>query len=145
MLDLTREKASALADGGDLYDALLDDYEPGATEAELEAMFGALRPASGGVAREGAGLGASGAAMDREFDEAGQLALSQPNWRRPLAMTCAHGRIDKAVHPFSSGSGLGCADHHADRAARSIQLFLFDDPRSRSRGIRAGDRPRRIF
>jgi carboxypeptidase Taq len=44
VLSLSREKADALADGGDLYDALLDEYEPGATGAELEAMFGALRP-----------------------------------------------------------------------------------------------------
>ncbi|NKB29699.1 MAG: hypothetical protein GKR99_19955 [Rhodobacteraceae bacterium] len=41
---LKREEAAALADGGDLYDALLDDYEPGATGASLSAMFSALRP-----------------------------------------------------------------------------------------------------
>ena len=39
-----REEGAALADGGDVYDALLDDYEPGATAAQLSEMFGALRP-----------------------------------------------------------------------------------------------------
>jgi carboxypeptidase Taq len=32
---LKREEGMALADGGDLYDAMLDDYEPGMTAAEL--------------------------------------------------------------------------------------------------------------
>ena len=44
-------------------------------------------------------------AIDREFPEEGQLRLS-----RELALAfgydLVHGRIDKAVHPFSSGSGL---------------------------------------
>ena len=44
VLQLRREEAEALANGGSRYDALLQDYEPGATGAELEAMFGALRP-----------------------------------------------------------------------------------------------------
>ena len=41
---LKREEGAALAAGGDLYDAMLQDYEPGTTGAELEAMFGAMRP-----------------------------------------------------------------------------------------------------
>ncbi len=44
VLALKREEAAALADGGDLYDALLDDYEPGATGQRLSDMFGSLRP-----------------------------------------------------------------------------------------------------
>ncbi|MDP4990355.1 MAG: hypothetical protein NWQ37_03970, partial [Marivita lacus] len=44
VLELRRQEGAALADGGDPYDALLQDYEPGATAAELDAMFGALRP-----------------------------------------------------------------------------------------------------
>ena len=44
VVSLRRQEAQALAGGGDPYDALLDDYEPGATGTELEAMFAALRP-----------------------------------------------------------------------------------------------------
>ncbi|RYG91760.1 carboxypeptidase M32 [Loktanella sp. IMCC34160] len=101
---LRREEAAALAQGGDLYDALIDDYEPGASGAELAAMFDAMRPRL--VALRAAILdrpqpkGLSG-----NFDEAGQLKLSTL-----LARTFGYdmnlGRIDKAVHPFSSGSGL---------------------------------------
>ena len=41
---LRREEAACLAQGGDLYDALIDDYEPGATAASLGAMFDRMRP-----------------------------------------------------------------------------------------------------
>ena len=45
---LKQDEANALVaagfGGGDPYDALLDDYEPGATQAELAALFGAMRP-----------------------------------------------------------------------------------------------------
>ena len=46
---LKRAAADCLAEPGQTgYDALLDDYEPGATAAELEAVFGRLRPGPGG-------------------------------------------------------------------------------------------------
>ena len=105
VLDLTREKAAALADGGDLYDALLQDFEPGATGAELEAMFGALRPRLVALRERVLGSERQVPAMDREFAEAGQLAISTV-LAQAFGYDAAHGRIDKAVHPFSSGSGL---------------------------------------
>ncbi len=105
VLNLAREKAAALADGGDPYDALLDDYEPGATGAELEAMFGALRPRL--VALRDRVLGSERAVprVTAEFHEAGQLKLST-ELALAFGYNLTHGRIDKAVHPFSSGSGL---------------------------------------
>ncbi|WP_417721244.1 carboxypeptidase M32 [Salipiger sp.] len=100
---LKREEAAALAAGDDLYDAMLDDYEPGATAAQLTAMFGALRPRL--VALRAAILERPAPkALEGSFDEAAQMKLS-----RLLAKTfgydMARGRVDKAVHPFSSGSG----------------------------------------
>jgi carboxypeptidase Taq len=100
---LRREEGQALAQGGDVYDALLDGYEPGAKSAELTAMFAALRPRL--VALREAVLAAEPApALTGHFDEAGQIALS-----REVALAFGYdldrGRIDKAVHPFSSGSG----------------------------------------
>lgn len=104
VLRLKREEAQALAEGGCLYDALLDDYEPGATAAELADMFGALRPRLVALRERIAGAPAP-ARLSGEFPEAGQLALA-----REIAVAfgydLARGRIDKAVHPFSSGSGL---------------------------------------
>ena len=104
VLDLRREEAAAIAGNADPYDALLDDYYPGATGASLSAMFAALRPRL--VALRAAVLDRpKPPALTGLFDEAGQLALSTK-----LALAFGYdldtGRIDKAVHPFSSGSGL---------------------------------------
>ncbi len=101
---LRQQEAQALADGGDMYDALLNDYEPGATGAEIEAMFGALRPRLVALREKVLGSDIRPVALDREFDEAGQLALSD-ELARGFGYDLNRGRIDKAVHPFSSGSG----------------------------------------
>ncbi len=100
---LKREEAAALAEGGDLYDALVDDYEPGMTGADIAAMFAAMRPRL--VALRGAVLGAAAPkALEGVFAGEAQLALT-----RELATVFGYdwdrGRLDKAVHPFSSGSG----------------------------------------
>ena len=101
---LKREEGHALAAGGDVYDAMLDDYEPGTSGAELEAMFGAMRPVLSEL--RAAIRGSEGPApLKGTFDEGAQMKLT-----RLLAKTfgydMARGRVDKAVHPFSSGSGL---------------------------------------
>ncbi len=100
---LRQEEGQALADSGDPYDALLQDYEPGTTAAELDEMFGALRPRLTAL-RSAILEKPAPKAVDGAFDEAAQLALSQQ-----LALDFGYdmntGRIDKAVHPFSSGSG----------------------------------------
>ena len=104
VVDLRREEAAAVAGDTDPYDALLDDYEPGATGAELGAMFDALRPRL--VALRGAILEQPApVALTGDFDEAGQLALSE-KLAVAFGYDLTHGRIDKALHPFSSGSGL---------------------------------------
>ncbi|WP_386681590.1 carboxypeptidase M32 [Loktanella sp. R86503] len=104
VLQLKREEAQAIAGGADAYDAMLDDYEPGATAAQLSAMFGAMRPRL--VALRGAIRDKAPAPVLRgTFPEGEQMALT-----RDLALAFGYdlnnGRIDKALHPFSSGSGL---------------------------------------
>jgi len=103
VIKLKREEAACLAQGGDLYDALIDDYEPGASAATLGGMFDRMRPRL--VALRAAVLEkAPPAGLAGHFPEAQQLALSREvataygyDWTR--------GRIDLAVHPFSSGGG----------------------------------------
>lgn len=104
VLSLKRQEAQALADGGDLYDALLDDYEPEAKAADLEAMFTALRPRL--VALRAAALDQPAPkGLEGTFDESAQMKLTR-KLARSFGYDFAHGRVDKAVHPFSSGSGL---------------------------------------
>lgn len=103
VISLKREEGAALANGGNVYDAMLDDYEPGASGADLEAMFGAMRPEL--VALRAAILEQpKPAGLRGEFPEAAQLTLSQ-RLAHAFGYDMEHGRIDKAVHPFSSGSG----------------------------------------
>jgi carboxypeptidase Taq len=103
VVDLKRQEGAALAAGGDAYDALVDDYEPGMTGAAIAAMFDAMRPRL--VALREKVLGAEAPhGIVGTFGRDDQLALS-----RELATVFGYdwnrGRVDLAVHPFSSGSG----------------------------------------
>lgn len=108
IVNLKREAGQALAagghGGGDVYDALLEGYEPGGRAEVIGAMFDRMRPRL--VALRAALLGARHAPepLQHRFDKAAQLALARElaeafgyDWNR--------GRLDLAVHPFSSGSG----------------------------------------
>ena len=100
---LKREEGAALAAGGDVYDALLEDYEPGATAAQLSEMFGALRPRL--VALRQAVLDKpQPRALRGPFDEQAQMTLAR-TVAKTFGYEMARGRLDKSVHPFSSGSG----------------------------------------
>ncbi|MEM9126540.1 MAG: carboxypeptidase M32 [Pseudomonadota bacterium] len=101
---LKREEGAALAQGGNIYDAMVEDYEPYTTGAQISAMFDQMR--SRLVALRAAVLERpQPGALSGSFDETAQMRLSQQ-----LATTFGYdlnrGRVDKAVHPFSSGSGL---------------------------------------
>ena len=101
ILRLRREEAAAL--GGDPYDALLDDYEPGATGADLAALFARMRPRL--VALRDRVLGApQPAALTGWYARDAQLALARDLAER-FGYDFNRGRLDLAVHPFSSGGG----------------------------------------
>lgn len=105
---LVREKGQALAaagyGAGDPYDALLDDYEPEATAEGIAAMFSRMRPRLVRLREACLGAGRQPAPLAGHFPEALQLGLA-----RELATAFGYdwtrGRLDLAVHPFSSGSG----------------------------------------
>jgi carboxypeptidase Taq len=107
VISLRRQEAAALSDGdnqnGDLYDALLEDYEPGMTGAVLDDLLGRLRA---GLVDLRARIMASDVripALRGTFSDDQQMLIARElascfgyDWNR--------GRLDKAVHPFSSGS-----------------------------------------
>ena len=100
---LRREEGAALAEGGDIYDALVEDYEPYTTGTQIASIFDEMRPRL--VALRAAVLDRpEPKALSGSFNEADQMRLSQK-----LAVAFGYdlnrGRVDKAVHPFSSGSG----------------------------------------
>ena len=100
---LRREEGQAIAQGTSAYDALMADYEPGTSAAEIAAMFDRMRPRL--TALRAAILDRpSPAPLTGHFPQAGQLKLSQA-LAQVFGYDMARGRIDLAVHPFSSGSG----------------------------------------
>jgi carboxypeptidase Taq len=103
MVALRRQEAQALSEGGDLYDALLENYEPFTKADDLSAMFDALRP---GLVRLREAVLAQPAkpGLDFVFDEAKQMQLAH-KVAESFGYDFNRGRLDKAVHPFSSGQG----------------------------------------
>ncbi|RXV60726.1 carboxypeptidase M32 [Roseovarius sp. A46] len=99
---LKREEAAAVARGRDLYDALIDDFEPEMNAARLDEMFAEMRPRL--VDLRARALDREWPALDAHFDEQAQLRLSR-ELARNFGYDFARGRLDMAVHPFSSGSG----------------------------------------
>ena len=104
VIDLRRQEAQALAGDGALYDALLADYEPGITGDQIAAMFDRMRPRLVALAEAVLAADNQPAPLTGEFGHDGQMRLA-----RRLAQTFGYdfsrGRLDQAVHPFSSGSG----------------------------------------
>ena len=105
-----------------VYDALLDEYEPGSCSAELAVLFQALREElvplaqaiAGAAAKRAKGLGASPDGTTRR--ESLVLKQTYPADRQKVfgEMVAAAvgfdfqtGRLDVAAHPFCSGIGPG--------------------------------------
>ncbi len=104
---LKREQGDALAAGGfgqDAYDALLDEHEPGMTAAAVAAMFSRMRPRLVALCQAVAGARFQPAPLAGTFPGAQQLALAR-ELADAFGYDWSRGRLDLAVHPFSSGSG----------------------------------------
>ena len=105
ILDLQREAAEHLGYEDHPYDALLDRYEPGATKARLESMFGDLKEGTAGMVRA-----VSAAADERTapirgaFDEARQEAFGK-EIAAAFGYDWGRGRQDRAPHPFCINFG----------------------------------------
>ena len=101
---LKREEGAALAQGGDVYDALADDYEPGLKGADIAAMFGAMRPRLVALRERILGAARQPKPLDGAFASDTQLRLAR-RLATAFGYDWSRGRLDIAVHPFSSGSG----------------------------------------
>jgi len=106
VLRLVREEASYLADASGLapYDALMDQYEPGATSAEIDRIFADLQawlPALVRSVRDKQ-AGSPPIAPVGPFPKAAQRALSL-DVMTLLGFDFEAGRLDESAHPFSGG------------------------------------------
>ena len=109
VLELNRQMADHWGYQESRYDALLDEYEPGARASELRRLFDDLRPAIGSVLA--AALERS-AAIPRDLLEGDYPVAAQQALNREVAQAIGFdfqaGRIDTTTHPFCST--LGPAD-----------------------------------
>lgn len=93
---------------GDPYDALLDEYEPGMTAAELRRVFDELRGPLVEIVSAVAESGrkAPSTILHRRYPAQAQTALA---WQAAQAVgfDFAKGRLDTSTHPFCSMIGPG--------------------------------------
>lgn len=103
LLDLSREQADLWGYADLPYDALLDQYERGATTRRLTETLGSLRESLLPVVEEAT----SREAFDRTRLEGHYPVAAQEALNREIAEAIGFdfeaGRIDTAVHPFCSG------------------------------------------
>lgn len=108
VLDRVRETAAAKAAalGCTPYDALLDQYEPGARAERIDALFAELRgflPAliEAALARQAAR--GPVLPLDGPFPQAAQRRLGE-EMCRAVGFDFARGRLDVSAHPFTGGT-----------------------------------------
>ena len=108
MFTLSRRKADCYGAKGELYDALLDEYEPGATSAMIEATFTPLRERLSALLRRVAGDGKapSEKPLKVKIDASRQHAFGQFMLGK-CGFDLEAGRLDVTTHPFCSGIGPG--------------------------------------
>jgi carboxypeptidase Taq len=99
-------EAKAAALGLSLYDALLDEYEPGGRSARIDALFGELGSFLPGLLAEVLKRQASRPQplpLDGPFPVEAQRRLGF-EMSRTLGFDFHHGRLDVSAHPFTGGT-----------------------------------------
>ncbi len=105
---LKRQEAEAIGFQDSPYDALLDEYEPGATTAEITQLFGELRRELVPLVERIAGCGRKPRRdiLKREYPVDRQFVFGQAA-AAAIGFDFAAGRLDTTAHPFCSGIGPG--------------------------------------
>lgn len=109
MIALKREEADALGSStGVRYDALLDDFEPGATVTQIQEVFAPLRTQLVQLvtAIQESGIQADISILERSYPVELQKQLSLTAGQA-IGFDFQAGRLDVAAHPFCSGIGPG--------------------------------------
>lgn len=108
MLELKRQEAAALGYKDTPYDALLDDYEPHATTAEVGTVLAELREALTPLVQEIVG---SGRRPDTTVLKGAFPASVQESFGKEISAAIGFdynaGRLDTTAHPFCGGAGPG--------------------------------------
>ena len=108
IVELSRRQAEMQGFQGRLYDGLLDLYEPGATAADVAALFSRLRDALVPLAQRIAGSKkrVRASMLKREYPVERQKVFAQAV-AAAVGFDLENGRLDVADHPFCMGIGPG--------------------------------------
>jgi carboxypeptidase Taq len=108
MIDIARKKAEYWDGGGTLYDNLLDVYEPGMGEAEIEALFiplrNRLKALLGCIEKNNSTLPDAFNAESRNFPVEKQAAFNKMLMGY-IGFDNLRGRLDTSAHPFTTTLG----------------------------------------
>jgi carboxypeptidase Taq len=108
IVTLEIQEANYLGYKEQIYDALLDQYEPGMLTSQVETIFADLRqdlvPFVHAVIANSDRV--DDAVLHREYDEQKQWDFGVSVIKQ-FGFDFAEGRQDKSVHPFTTGFGLG--------------------------------------
>src|SRR4029450_9539782 len=99
-------EAKAAALGTSLYEALLDEVQPGGRSARIDELFGELRsflPDLLGRVMEQQAKAGKPIELDGPFPVEQQGKLGEEMCRR-LGFDFTHGRLDVSAHPFTGGT-----------------------------------------
>lgn len=105
LLKLVRERAQALQRGGDLYDGLLDEYEPGMTKARLDPLLRNLGERLRDLVpvlterTRTTGIGLAGVFPAQEQEAFCRELLTG------MGFSFVRGRADRSTHPFTTMIG----------------------------------------
>jgi carboxypeptidase Taq len=106
LLALCRERASLLGTGGDPYDALLEEHEPGMTRERLEPVLFGVRDRLQDLIDPYALASERNkhALAGRAFPEAAQWRVCRSLLER-MGFSFERGRLDRSSHPFTLAAG----------------------------------------
>lgn len=108
LLDLKRQMADRIGWKAERYDALLDEYEPGMSTAEVGRVFDSLRgPLSAFVKQVAAAKKKPDASiLHRHFPREAQEKFAR-RMAEVIGFDFSSGRLDVSKHPFCSGTSPG--------------------------------------
>lgn len=104
LVRLQRQKVACFAPAAHPYDHLVGEYDPGATTADLRALFVRLEEHLAGFVQAATTSGVAPAALNLEVPVEAQRRLSM-RIIKALGFDLGCGRLDESEHPFSMGIG----------------------------------------
>ncbi len=136
LVSLKREEAQAVGYRESPYDALLDEYEPGATARAITQVFAELRaelvPLVSAITS--ATRQPRKDVLNREFPVDRQQLFGQ-SAAAAIGFDFAAGRLDVTAHPFCSGIGPGDCRLTTRYAPREFNMALFGTLHEAGHGI----------